>query len=251
MASFTPGQREQLIAYLKGAGARRKKSKNQRPNPTPGSALLAEARQMVLAVFPENDTIPLTKLERTVNDHWQELTEEQRRLLVQELDRSGFPAEYSASGSLFNYCNAELKRAGRRISEASETARQLVEKILSEGGVRGNNTVFKLVVEKIDTGRWQETGLLKYLGYGVGHSGLPVKARRIILKDAFRALLVPGTPDVAEYLIGWGDPFSQQRLDKISGSIRSFMQLAQNKRSDYSEALADWQADLDWLRDYS
>ena len=59
---------------------------------------------------------------------------------------------------------------------------------------------------------------------------------------------MPGSAEVAEYLRSWGSPLSQQRLDKITGSIGSFMSLARNQRSDYSAALADWQADLDWLR---
>jgi hypothetical protein len=248
MAGFTRGQGQQLIAFLKGAGARRRKSKKQRPNPTPGSALLTEARQMVLAGLPKNDTIPLTELERTVTNHWQELTEEQRGLLADELARRGFPSKDSGAASLFNYCKAELEKTGRRISKVSETARQLVSDILKEGGIRGKNTVYELVVDKIDTDKWQEAGLLKQLGYRVGYSGLPIAERRKILRAAYQVLLVPGSPEVAGYLIGWGAPSSQQRLDKIIGSIRSFILLAQNQRSDYSKALADWQADLDWLR---
>ena len=210
--------------------------------------MLAEARQIALAAVAKNDTIPLTKLERIATRHWQELTGEQRRLLADELARCGFSPEDSGAAALLDYCAAELKRNGRRVTQISETARQLVEKILNEGGIGGKNAVYELVVERIDTNGWQETGLLRLLGYRVGHSGLPVQARRTILLNAYRVLLVPGSPDVAQYLIGWGDPLSRQRLDKITGSIRSFMNLAENKKSDYSAALADWQADLDWLR---
>jgi hypothetical protein len=248
MAGFTPGQRDQLIALLKGAGGRRKNGKKQRTNPTPGSALLAEARQIALDAVSENDTIPLTKLERIVNRHWQELTEEQRRFLADKLARSGFPGKDAGAASLLNYCAAELKKSDRRVTQISEAAMQLVEDILNEGGVRGKNTVYELVVEKIDTGAWQEAGLLKLLGYKVGKSGLGLSERRAILRDAYRVSLVPGSAEVAEYLRSWGAPLSQQRLDKVTGSIGSFMSLARNQRSDYSAALADWQADLDWLR---
>lgn len=192
--------------------------------------------------------IPLANLEERILHRWEKLAEQQRGAVAGELRRRGFRSKESDAAALVDFCSAELKKKGCRVSEISETAMKLVEDILDEGGIGGNHTVYELVVDKIDAGSWQEKGLLKMLGYGVGRDGLDINQRRRILRDAYRVSLVPGSEEVVDYLRSWGSPLSQQRLNMITGSISRFMGLAQNQKADYSAALADWQADLDWLR---
>ena len=245
MSGFTQEQRELLDDFLKGAGARQHQQSRKHAR---GAALLAAVRQTAMAAAPSHGKVSLTKLEKAVDRYYQELSPECRSLLADELDRRGFREKESGVSTLLYYCIAELKRSGHEISQVSETVLAMVRDILDEGGVKGNGSVYELVVGKFDAGSWQHNGLLKLLGYKVGNAGQDLKHRRTVLRDAYRALLVPGSQDIAEYLRSWGSPLSDQRLDKITGSITRFMALARNQKADFSAALADWQADLDWLR---
>lgn len=98
-----------------------------------------------------------------------------------------------------------------------------------------------------DTGRWPETGVLKEMGYKVGKNGLPTAARRETLKQVLSVELVAGSEDVESYIQGWGAPGSSARVIKTYNAIASFSRNAQRRSTDYSEAIADWESDLDWI----
>lgn len=112
----------------------------------------------------------------------------------------------------------------------------------------GINTrpIFRLVVD-FDTGSWQPTGVLSEMGYKVGKQGLGTMARREILRQVLRVELVAGSADAHDYVREWGPPASGQRLTKMCNSIAAFSRNAQRRNADYSEAIADWEEDLDWL----
>lgn len=87
---------------------------------------------------------------------------------------------------------------------------------------------------------------LHALGYRVGKNGLDEQARRKILNDAFMGNLPNVGPP--EFMASWGFPRTQARLSSIIDQIRS--NSIQNRRTDadYSKAVAESEADLDWLK---
>ena len=247
MGTFTRSQIDELRAFLGGPGARPEKERRHLPVQARGSALLAGFRDSALSLAHGKSAIAMATLEKLIASRWQKLNPQDHGLLAKELTRRGIPIKDSVEATMLRYCSSELKKKNCRVAQISETALQMVASILNEDGVDANQSIYELVVDKIDTSAWQHHGLLNLLGYRVGKSGLCAKRRRAILRDAYRVLLVPGSEEVAEYLHSWGNPLTQQRLSKITGSIGCFMALARNKNADYSEALADWQDDLNWL----
>jgi hypothetical protein len=107
--------------------------------------------------------------------------------------------------------------------------------------------VHNLIV-RFDAGQWPPSGVLKELGYKVGKSGLGPDARRQILTKAYRVSLVAGSEDVDPYLREWGLPQSRERASKIERCLGGFAYSARKKDADMSEAIADWEADLEWFR---
>jgi hypothetical protein len=96
-----------------------------------------------------------------------------------------------------------------------------------------------------------EPGILKLVGYHVGKTGLPDGRRREILRDLFERIeLCHGTGvDIADHVAQWGSPHSAQRLHKIARTLRSLADLEARKTSaDMSEAIADRESDLRWLK---
>jgi hypothetical protein len=92
-----------------------------------------------------------------------------------------------------------------------------------------------------------DRGVLGFLGYSVGRTGIPVQARRDLLDQAFLGQL----PKInsAEYMLEWGDRGTAGRLRKIAESIAAFARNAKRRRSgSMSEAIADWESDLEYLR---
>jgi hypothetical protein len=67
---------------------------------------------------------------------------------------------------------------------------------------------------------WPRTGLLSYLGYHVGTSGLPTHERRKILDLAYTDNLP--TVNNPIYMANWGLPRSGPRLQKIAESLAAF-----------------------------
>lgn len=107
----------------------------------------------------------------------------------------------------------------------------------------------QLVVD-FAAGAWPETGVLKYMGHKVGRQGLRVAKRRETLHRTLEVELVAGSVGAAEYIKQWGAPRSQERLHKVANCLASFSR--NHKRivtADFSKAIADWESDLEYLRD--
>ncbi len=105
----------------------------------------------------------------------------------------------------------------------------------------------KLLVN-FDTGEWQPSGVLSEMGYRVGKNGLSDTVRRTILAEVLAVDLVPQSPAASAYVAEWGSPYSRQRLQKMVNSIAAFARNARRRDADYSEAIADWESDLEYLR---
>jgi hypothetical protein len=88
------------------------------------------------------------------------------------------------------------------------------------------------------------TGILGHLGYRVGKEGLSTAERRTILTEVFNSTL----PNInsREYMQGWGQPKSKERLKKMADSMASFCQ-SQKRRSNHLAA-SHYEEDLKWLR---
>src|SRR5262249_55120516 len=95
---------------------------------------------------------------------------------------------------------------------------------------------------------WLKRGYLNYLGYAVGRSGGLEDERREVLGKAYRANRLPSFFPL-DYRSEWGRPKSSARLQKMAYSIASFCRNAKRRPHDaISVAIAEWEADLDWLR---
>jgi hypothetical protein len=98
-------------------------------------------------------------------------------------------------------------------------------------------------------GEWPETGVLRQLGYVVGRKGLSEAKRRQVLDRVYRIVLQPTSTAAAGYIAQWGEPRTWRRLEKMANCLASFAQTKKrDTRRDYGEAIADWEADLDYLR---
>ena len=95
--------------------------------------------------------------------------------------------------------------------------------------------------------KFAEESPVHKLGYVVGKvAGLPDKARRRVLADAFTGKL----PKVhsAEYMATWGTPGSRIRLRRMANHLATFARLWQNEPS-FDTAVAHWEMDLARLHD--
>lgn len=107
----------------------------------------------------------------------------------------------------------------------------------------------KSLVVNLDSSEWPTQGVLGVMGYRVGKSGRGVSARHRILMEAVRVNLTPGSANALGYVTEWGAPNSQQRLQKIVDSIAAFARTAKRRKTfDMSQAISDWESDLEWLR---
>ena len=91
------------------------------------------------------------------------------------------------------------------------------------------------------------TGLLGYLGYRVGLSGISEANRRELLDFVFSANLP--IVNSKEYMDDWGKPSSKKRLKKMAYSLATFTK--NQKRHDpskYAQAIKDWERDLAHLK---
>jgi hypothetical protein len=103
-------------------------------------------------------------------------------------------------------------------------------------------------VGKLVEVEWPEVGMLKWLGYTVGHvNGESGPVRKAILNRVFIARLPPIVS--ADYLRGWGAPSSAARLQKMADSLASFARQAKRQRTPKDDAIADWEYDLRYLYD--
>lgn len=99
-----------------------------------------------------------------------------------------------------------------------------------------------------DTGSWPSSGVLSELGYKVGRSGLGPVERRRILRTAHAVTLIGSSKETRSYIAEWGEPNSRQRADKIERCLSNFAEVARRRSADMSEAIEDWEDDLDWFR---
>lgn len=91
-------------------------------------------------------------------------------------------------------------------------------------------------------------GLLTYVGYHVGISGVAEPMRRKILDCVFYLLLPKVVSDA--YMDEWGDPNTPARLKKTAECIAAFIRNAKrNTWGDYDNAINDWESDLKYLYD--
>jgi hypothetical protein len=91
-------------------------------------------------------------------------------------------------------------------------------------------------------------GVLKQMGYQVGNDGWETARRRAILKQVFEAELVATSSGANSYVREWGAPGSRQRLVKMTDAIAAFARNAGRQKADFTQAIADWEQDLAWLR---
>lgn len=97
-----------------------------------------------------------------------------------------------------------------------------------------------------DPSSWPQIGLLGHLGYSVGANGVNVLKRRLILQRVFLES-VPNVTSMA-YMNEWGMPKSSLRLQKLANSLASFARNAQRRPSPPTQAINDWESDLQWLK---
>jgi len=91
-------------------------------------------------------------------------------------------------------------------------------------------------------------GILGYLGYKVGYSGLPENQRHQILKR----VLMEDLPSInsLEYMKDWGNPKTETRRKKMVDSISMFIHNTKGRRDweSYKKAITDWENDLVYLK---
>lgn len=87
------------------------------------------------------------------------------------------------------------------------------------------------------------------MGYRVGKTnGLASNDRRQILQRIYNAELVATSRETEAYIREWGAPGSVMRCRKMARCLSGFAAGARRKTSaDMSEAIADWESDLQWL----
>ncbi|WP_193211146.1 hypothetical protein [Luteolibacter marinus] len=90
------------------------------------------------------------------------------------------------------------------------------------------------------------SGVLSFLGYSVGKSGLLAGPRRAILRYVYLKRL-PAVSS-AEYMAEWGRAETGNRLCKLANSIASFARNAKRRNAKLSKAISDWKSDLAWLK---
>jgi hypothetical protein len=94
---------------------------------------------------------------------------------------------------------------------------------------------------------WLKLGFLSYLGYKVGSYGGVEDERQAALRTAYNARALP-TFFPLDYRNQWGRPRSSLRLQKMAYSIAAFCRNAKRRPEAMQMAIAEWEADLDWLR---
>ena len=258
MSGFTRDEGSELQTFPGGRRAQSQKVAKKRETDfkrNPGRTLREDLMRKVRGCVPPGPRRAVYKyqLEEIIGSFWAKLPEEHRAVLTAELKREGFPAQDSGEASALKYCTAEMEKQGYRVSHLSKKGRKLIKDALKADNTPDDfailmGPVFDRVVDKLDTGSWQQSGPLKLMGYKVGNEGLLLKERREILGQCFRVRFKPASEAFAKYVDGWGPPCSQQRLGKMIDAISRFISLAQKRQADCSQALTDWDDDLDWLR---
>jgi len=89
------------------------------------------------------------------------------------------------------------------------------------------------------------TGMLGYLGYRVGVSGVATDDRLALLSTIYTHRL----PQInsADYMLQWCEPSTSIRLRKMADSIAAFVRNAKRRASPPRVAIDEWEADLQYL----
>lgn len=132
---------------------------------------------------------------------------------------------------------------------ARELRAALAEELTSlQGYFRWPDTDAPAGNGSLDDGFFQYAkGLLGFVGYRVGASGVSVYKRHALLDHIYTSAL----PRInsAEYMAEWGSPHTATRLKKMAESLASFARGA--KRNDvqrYAVAISEWESDLAYLK---
>jgi len=95
---------------------------------------------------------------------------------------------------------------------------------------------------------WYEKGLFSHVGYHVGKNGEHHKIRRRFLDCVFRYELPNVNSD--EYMREFAIPQSPKRLHKMANFLVAMARnYKRNEHADYSQAIADYESDLEYLYD--
>jgi hypothetical protein len=87
------------------------------------------------------------------------------------------------------------------------------------------------------------------MGYKVGKQGLVESSRRSILRKVREVHLQVGSDSTTSYIKAWGSPMSSKRLSKMAECIASFARAKKRMKTyDNRQAIADYEADLAWLK---
>jgi hypothetical protein len=99
-----------------------------------------------------------------------------------------------------------------------------------------------------DNSDWPQTGLLGYMGYKVGRSGIKDSAKRQKLLEKVYTSQLPHVTS-ASYMAEWGTPRSCKRLQKMSNSLAAFCRNAKGREKPLLMAISHWEEDLNWLHE--
>lgn len=151
-----------------------------------------------------------------------------------ELAFLGVPTKAGGPSLGARFDDAELALTSEQIAE-SEGRPQVSEKVLA----------FRSSALPSQVKGWNQTSVLKQLGYRVGVSGPPASRRRLSLEAC---LLLPDRILPEEQRIFWGGAATRRRVRAMLHMLRLFINLASDRRSgDWSVACADWTKDVEWL----
>jgi hypothetical protein len=90
-------------------------------------------------------------------------------------------------------------------------------------------------------------GLLGFMGYRVGASGIGAARRQELLHSVYVGRLP--SLNSKSYMAEWGLPQTKERLRKIAESIAAFVRNAKRRqRRELSRAISQWEADLEFLK---
>lgn len=101
---------------------------------------------------------------------------------------------------------------------------------------------------EIDVTDWNENSPLTVMGYNVGnYSTLSEEARRKLLRKIHSGKLIFPSGFSPSQKNEWGESHSKQRLKKMSHHIAWNIERF-GPRSEYERAVAEWKADLNWIK---
>jgi hypothetical protein len=95
---------------------------------------------------------------------------------------------------------------------------------------------------------FHSNGMLRFMGYRVGAGSTLTRARRRRILDYVFLGQLPLVND-RHYMREWGKPRTSARLRKLANAVATFARNARRKRrNNYRQAIADWEADLAYLK---